>query len=317
MSTVRLAGALVIVAFVVGACLPASVRPSETSSPLGETPAPDADLCGQLAQVYAERNALAEVFRLVIENKLAQAIPAASAIRERLDTLLADLPPERGLAEPMTSLRGVVEASAQVVQGTAEVVEDPRRPTPDRQLMLVEGETVVTATDAVFSMREPGDTVRRACPGLADAPAPVAFPPRPTVADFGLPGRAGRLVLDAAHLRRLGASTSDVIVRLGGDPDRGREIEVEATFAEGGQLWLRVYEGVSVDPSTLASAIATGLYGSKVKPVERRIAGFRVIAFANRDDPSGSMHFASRGDRILEMSGFSDADVVSLLAAMP
>jgi len=98
MSRARLAVALLAGAFAVGACLPATIRPSDASLPLGETPAPPADLCGHLAQVYAERDALADVFRLVIENKLAQAIPAASAIRERLDTLLADLPPERGLA---------------------------------------------------------------------------------------------------------------------------------------------------------------------------------------------------------------------------
>jgi len=183
--------------------------------------------------------------------------------------------------------------------------------------MLVEGETLLGAIDATFSVHAPGDTVSRACPGLAYMPAPVAFPPRPTVADVGLPDRAGRLFLDSAHLRRIGASTSELIERLGGDPDSAREIEVGVTFGEGGHLWLRLYEGVSVDPSALASAIATGLYGSKVEPVERRIAGFRVIAFADRDDPSSSMHFASRGDRILEMSGFSDADVESLLAAMP
>ncbi len=317
MSRGRLAGAAVVGAFAVAACLPASVRPSDSASPAAVTPAPRADLCGQLAQVYDERNALADVFRLVIDNKTDEGVRAASSIRERLDALLAGLPDERGLEEPMTSLRGVVEASAHVVQGAAEVVDDPRRPVPDRQLMLVEGETLVGAIDTTFSMREPGDTLSRACPGLAYAPATIRFPPRPSVADLGLPDRAGRLFLDSANLARLDVSTSEIVERLGGDPDRARVIDVDVIFGEGGHIPLRVFEGTGVDPAAFASAVATDLYGANAKPVERQIGGFQVVSFADRDDPSSSLHFAWRGDRILTMSGFEERDVESLLAAMP
>ncbi|MFL5929259.1 MAG: hypothetical protein ACJ77E_20190 [Gaiellaceae bacterium] len=316
MRSARLAGAVVVAVFALGACLPASVRASGLLQP-AETPAPRVDLCGQLAQVYAERDALGDVLRLVIDNKVDLAIPAVGSVRERLDRLLTNLPEERELVEPMTTVRGVVVAFAHLTKAVADVIDDPRRPTPDRQLILVEAETLVGMIDATFSPREPGDIVERTCPGVAYAPGPVIFPARPSVAELGLPARAGHLFLDSAHLGTLDVRTSQIIERLGGDPDRGREVEVDVTFGEGEHVDLRVYEGVSVDLRGFASAEATDLLAANLKPVERRTAGDRVISYADRDDPSSSLRFALRGDRILMMSGFSDADAESLLAAMP
>ncbi len=309
--------ALVVVVALSG-CLPSSVHRAVTASTsAAPTPTPRADLCSQLAQAFAERDALGDAFRLVIAGKVEEAIAAAGLIRQRLDALLADLPDERTPAEPQRSLRGVVEASAHLVQGTAEIIDDPRRPVPDAQLMLVEGQTLLGVIDAAFSMSEPGDTVSQACPGLAFTAQPVSFPPRPSPADLGLPDRVGRIFFEP-HLGRISnPDMVEILERLGARPDLGREIDVDAAFVEGGHLQIEVYDGVTVNPVDFAVAIAGILATAGVKPTERLVAGFSVTAFVDRDDSDLSLHVASRGDRLLVFGGFSDTDVEAILAAMP
>lgn len=304
------------IAFVLGGCLPTAIRPTLTASPpTGPSATIRADLCAQLAQVFEERNAVGDGFRLLIAGKVDEAGAAAGSIDARLDALLADLPAEAGLAEPQASLRGVVEASAHLVKAAADVINDQGRPVPDAQLMLVEGQTLLGAIDTTFSLHEPGDTVSTACPGLAFTADPVRFPPGPSAAALGLPDRAGRFSFEP-HLARINGWASDVLQRLGGDPDLGREIDVDVTVGDGGHLKIEVYEGVEVHPAAFADAAASSIVPG-VKPVKREVAGFTVIAFVDRDDPSVSVHVASRGDRILVLNGFSDVDVEAVLAAMP
>jgi hypothetical protein len=117
MSVGRRAAAIVVVVLALNACLPATLRPSPTpssSQPL--SPTPSVDLCDLEAQVYSEGNSLGDAFRLVIADEIDGAIDAAEAIDQRLDAIVAALPDERTLTEPRSSLRGGVEAGAEVVR---------------------------------------------------------------------------------------------------------------------------------------------------------------------------------------------------------
>ena len=210
----------------------------------------------------------------------------------------------------------MVEASAHLVQGTAEIIDDPRRPVPDAQLMLVEGQTLLGVIDAAFSMSEPGDTVSQACPGLAFTAQPVTSHRGHRRLTSGFP------IESAASLEpHLGPVSNpdmvEILERLGARPDLGREIDVDAAFVDGGHLQIEVYDWVTVNPVDFAVAIAGILATAGVKPTERLVAGFSVTAFVDRDDLDLSLHVASRGDRLLVFGGFSDTDVEAILAAMP
>ncbi|HEY6569658.1 MAG TPA: hypothetical protein VIZ22_05180 [Candidatus Limnocylindrales bacterium] len=233
-----------------------------------------------------------------------------------MDAIVAALPDERTLTEQRSRLRGGVEFGAEVVREGARVIADPDRTVPDRQLMLVEGETILRFIDTFFLMREPGDTVSQACPGLAFTANAVSFPPHPSAADLGLPEQVGRFSLEP-HLTRLDGSAPDLIRRLGGDPTVGRQIDVDATFGDGQHRKIVVYEGLQVDPAKFGDAVAKLDAPRGIKPVRRQVAGFAVTAFVDASNPGVSTHLASRGDRLFVFGGFSNPEVNAILAAVP
>lgn len=290
-------------------CLPSSLAPSPPEvEPTAQ--AQPSTLCEQLASVYAERDALGDAFQLVIGGDVEAGIAAAASIRQRLDGIVDDLPTQ-GLAMDERRLRDVVESSADVLRETVKVIDDPEKPTADRDVILVEGNTLLGVVDTTWAA--PVGWLDAACPGVAYAPQPVEFPPPPTASDLGLPQQVGTLVFEPSLGRISNVEIATTLDQLGANPERGRWIRVH--FGGGSQL-LDVYEGVTADPSAFALAVGKSL-ASGAAPVVREESEFLVTAFMNSADPDASLHVASRDDQFLLFQGFEDADVTAVLAAMP
>jgi hypothetical protein len=316
MPRVRVALAAFATVWSVAGCLPASVRPSASvGTPVSSaaTVTPRADLCEQLTAAFSERAALGQVFGLAIAGNLDEATLQAQAIRERLAAVVEALPDERGLAEPQASLRSLVEGAAELMGAVAEILDDPKAKVVDRDAMLHEGKVLLDSIDVTFQMREPGDTISQACPGLMYTADPVSFPPPPTNEALGLPDTVGALVLEP-HVWRIDATMAEILEPLGVDPDAVRGIDVWVSPG-GGRM--DVYDGVTAPAAALATAIGDRFAPDAARATPAETAGFTLFTFRQPEDDLGSVHVAVRGDRVIVFHGFRDGVVREVLDAMP
>lgn len=273
------------------------------------------DICSQLTRVFGERRALGDAFRVAIGGDFDGAIAQAHATQGRLDAIVEELPSAAGLPEPQARLRDLAESSAGLVGAATRILDDPERKVVDRDLILVEGRAVLQGMDVVFVLRQPGDTIDTACPGLAFSADPVSFPPPPTNAALGLPDMVGPLTLEP-HIGRVDASMAQVFESIGVDPKTVRGINVQLSDGSVVDL-IQVFDRVDAPAPTIAAAVRDLILPEANRPFSQEIAGFRVITYRDPNDDTRSVHVAVRRDRVALFHGIRDAVVRDILEAIP
>jgi hypothetical protein len=290
-------------------CLPASIRrdAAGTVRPTLPRPSPTvqpATECQRQARVFEERSALGDAFRLVIEGRTADGVTVARGVRARLAAAIADA---AGIPGGDPAAGDLPEA--EVLQGVASIIDDPDRPVPDRQLILVQGRALLPFIDRLMNP-ESGSRSWADCPDLVYPGDPVAFPPPPTAAELGIPGQTSHYVLEP-HLAAIDGATATIIGRLGGEPGRARVIRVDL----GKDGFLEVIEGIDIAPAAFASALAADI-APGARPTTRSVSGFEVIDIVDRI-ASTSVHVATRGDRMVVIHDLGDSAIAEILAAFP
>jgi hypothetical protein len=310
--TMRLS-AVLFVAWLVTACMPASVREPSPGQSASSAPPVQTTLCADLAAAYSERVALADAFRSLIAGDLASARQQAASIHARMDGLVAGLPTPSSLPSAAASLRQLVESTAQVLSGAADVLNPPTGDL-DRQRALQDGQGMLALIDRTMSMTQPGSVDATSCPDVHWAAPEVSFPPPATAADFGLPDVAAGWSLRPL-LASVGSDMQPGFRSLGIDPARVRYLRVDMSD---GEHWERldVYDGLNVTPKQLLAALPNEMLdGISSKTTGRTVNGFAVLRRGNVPADPLMITVAVRGSRAMVFWNAPDAVVDAVLRA--
>jgi hypothetical protein len=252
-------------------------------------------------------------FETVIAGDLEAAAEQGSTIRDRLVAIHAALPSLDAL-DPRQPLMGLVVTDVQELVAVADVLDPPGQP-GDPVLLLVEGEVALAAVDAALGAPVGGDLVGRHCPTVRYDAVPVAFPPPPDNLELGLPERVAGWRVDA-RVAVLGSSMADILERRGVDVGGIRAIRVGLTR---GSEWanMEVYDDFPEPVARFLPALRDRLLSFPTEGVTSTVAGFDVIRYEDRSDPSLSLSIAQRGDRVIVVQSIAPEDFEAILAAMP
>jgi hypothetical protein len=276
-------------------------------------------LCVQLAAVHDERAILGEPFRAAFDNDLDHAVSTAAGVRQRIEALLASLPPaaESSDGAPFTLRQAVVSEALVVDQAASWITGNGPDGASDDSIMtggrraLEDGDESMRLVD-VWAMDGP-------CTGLTYEIEPLDVPDVPESPDMqrlGLPVTIGGFELDvqAAGIEP-GGLLATVIAEAGSDPSSATDVQV--TVLDG--VSEPTFDALIISGATLdafANAAREMIWPLATDRTRSTMAGWDVLVFREPGESDESFFATSRNGVVYTFGAMTEDQLEMILIGL-
>jgi hypothetical protein len=288
------------------------------STPSGTSESPPS-LCVQLAAVHDERAILGEAFRAAFDGDLDRAVSTAAGVRQRIEALLATLPPGSGSSDgaPFT-LRQAVVSEALVVSQAASWVTGNGPDVASRDSILTDGRRALEAGDESMRLVDAW-AMDGPCKGQAFEIEPLDVPDGPGSPNtqlLGLPVTLGGYALDVQDADiEPGGLLATVIAEAGGNPSSATDVQV--TVLDG--IFEPTFNALIIPGATLdsfAKAAQAMIWPLATDRTRSTIAGWDVLVYREPGETDEGFYATSRNGVIYTFGNMPEDQLKMILGGL-